>query len=467
MKQKKRILDISKKTFLIAAAMLALFVVIAAVLTYVIPKGSFATVTNELGEKVVDYTNYIPAQQMGGIPIWKAILSPLLIFISEGNLQPIMLILFLLIIAGVFQIMSDCGAMEAIVNRIAFKFQHKKKLFLAVITLFFMLLGSLFGIFEETLIVLPMIISICARLGFDPVTGFVICTTATGFGFSAAITNPFSIVYASNLIGASISSGVLYRILIFLVFYLILLVFVFARVKRFSKPAQSMLIGAAEKTEGETRMVRTYTVFLVVVAASIIVISSISALRDLSIALLAVIFLIGGVLSGIIAAGIRKALKGFWNGASSALPAMLLVCFAFAVKYVLTAGMVLDTITHEIAVMVESKPPYATILILFAIIMFLEFFITSSTAKAAFVMGILSGVATSGSLHLSRELIVLIYIFSDGITNIILPTSPILLLGLSMTDQDYFSWLKRSKFLFLAAFAVAFAFLFLGLVIGY
>ena len=82
-------------------------------------------------------------------------------------------------------------------------------------------------------------------------------------------------------------------------------------------------------------------------------------------------------------------------------------------------------------------------------------------------MGILSGVAASGALNLSRELIVLIYIFSDGITNIIFPTSPVLLIGLSMSGQDYLGWLKQSKWLFPVAFAAAFAFLFLGLWIGY
>ncbi len=467
MNENKRILDISKKTFFVAAAVLALFIVVAVVLTYVIPKGSFAVTVDSTGAEIVDYSNYIPDPQTGGIPIWKAVLSPVLIFVADGAIQPIMLMLFLLIIAGVFQVMSDCGAMEAIVSRIAWRFQHRKNLFLAVITLFFMLLGSLFGIFEETLIVLPMILSICTRLGFDPITGFTICTAATGMGFSAAITNPFSVVYASNLMGASVTSGVLYRIGIFLAYYLLVLAFAFLRLKRAPQTAQAEPIAPAETSRGDKRIVRIYSVFLIAVVTAIIVISSIAALRDLSIALLAAVFLVGGVVSGILAAGVKKTLRGFWSSAASALPAVLLVGLAFAVKYVLTEGRVLDTITNEIAALVAGRSPYATILLLFGITMFLEFFITSSTAKAAFIMGILSGVAATGTLQLSRELIVLIYIFSDGITNIIFPTSPVLLIGLSMTGQDYLGWLKRSKFLFLAAFALAFGFLFLGLAIGY
>lgn len=465
MKSKKRVLDISQKTFFIAAAMLTLFILIAAVLTCFVPRGSFALMPDGMGGETVDYSVYTPHPEVGGIPIWKAILSPVLLFGADGAIQPIMLMLFLLIIAGVFQVMHDCGAMGTIVGRIANKFRSRKKLFLAVVALFFMLLGSLFGIFEETLLVLPMIVSICAGLGFDASVGFTICTVATGFGFSAAITNPFTIVYASNLLGASVSSGLLYRVLIFAVFYLILLVFAFTGAKRTS--ATVIVDSNVESNSPNARVVPIYTVFLLVVFAAIITISSIGFLRDLSIPLLSAIFLVGGLISGFLAAGFRQTMKGFLSGALSALPAMLLICLAFAVKYVLTEGLILDTITREIALLIASRPPAATILILFGIILFLEFFISSSTAKAAFVMGILSGVAASGSLPLTKELIVLIYIFSDGITNMLFPTSPVLLIGLSMTDQNYFGWLKRGKFLFLAAFAAAFAFLFLGLWLGY
>ena len=97
------------------------------------------------------------------------------------------------------------------------------------------------------------------------------------------------------------------------------------------------------------------------------------------------------------------------------------------------------------------------------IILVLEFFISSSTAKAIFVMGILSIL----SLGLSKEMIVLIYTFGDGYTNLLFPTSPVLLIGLSMIGVSYFKWLKKSIPFFLITFALVIAFIFLGIVIGY
>lgn len=100
---------------------------------------------------------------------------------------------------------------------------------------------------------------------------------------------------------------------------------------------------------------------------------------------------------------------------------------------------------------------------LFLIILVLEFFISSSTAKAVFVMGILGCI----SINVSKELMVLAYLFGDGYTNVLFPTSPVLLIGLSMTGMNYTTWLKKSKFLFLITFVLVIAFLLLAIVIKY
>jgi uncharacterized ion transporter superfamily protein YfcC len=133
----------------------------------------------------------------------------------------------------------------------------------------------------------------------------------------------------------------------------------------------------------------------------------------------------------------------------------------------LVEGNILDTVTHYITTVVGGKNKYVTMLILFAIILVLEFFISSSTAKAVFVMGVLSGVVGSGALSISPELLVLIYVFSDGFTNLLFPTSPCLLIGLSMTGQSYTDWLKKSKILFPLIFVVTIGFIMLATAIGY
>jgi uncharacterized ion transporter superfamily protein YfcC len=210
-----------------------------------------------------------------------------------------------------------------------------------------------------------------------------------------------------------------------------------------------------------------WTVFLLVALFCLILFTSLPFLRDLSTPLLAVVFLIGGGVAGSMSFGFKATAKSFGKGALSALPAVVMIALAFSVKYILVEGNVLDTVTHYITTVVEGKNKYVTMLILFAIILLLEFFISSSTAKAVFVMGVLSGVVRSGALSISPELLVLIYVFSDGFTNMLFPTSPTLLIGLSMTGQSYTDWLKKSKFLFPLIFALCVALLMLAMAIGY
>ena len=91
----------------------------------------------------------------------------------------------------------DCG-IKVIVNRVINKFQNRKFLLLCVIALVFMLFGAFLGLFEEMLTLLPIIAILTLSLGYDSFTGFLVCIVAVGFGFSSALTNPFTVLFASN-----------------------------------------------------------------------------------------------------------------------------------------------------------------------------------------------------------------------------------------------------------------------------
>jgi len=89
--------------------------------------------------------------------------------------------------------------------------------------------------------------------------------------------------------------------------------------------------------------------------------------------------------------------------------------------------------------MIEGRSPIAIALAIYLIVLLLEFFISSSTAKAILVMGLLAMLNTG----LSKQMLVLLYTFGDGYTNVIFPTSPVLLISLSMIGVDYFKWINQ------------------------
>lgn len=463
--QKKKAIDVSTKSFLSAVIVLLAFMIVATVLTFVLPKGNFA-----IGKDgSVDYSTYIPSASTDGINVFRAIISPILVFVTGDFLQPVMLCIFFIIISGVFQSMLDCGGMQAIVSRLVKKFKNKRFLFLAILTLFFMCLGSFFGLFEETLILLPMVVAVCVSLGYDQSMGFLVCSLATGIGFSVAITNPFTVVYSSDLIGASLTSGLWFRLICFALFYGLVLGFIWLNAKRITKNQTAKPIEEVDEL-ALPQSKKTFIVwlcFLILALFTIILSTALPFLRDFSTPVVAVVFLIGGLVASWLTFGFKRFIKSFGKGALAVLPALLMIAMAFAIKLILVEGNILDTITNYIVTAIHGHSKYLVVLILFAIILVLEFFISSSVAKAVFVMGVLKGVIASGLVQISPEMLVLIYIFSDGFTNMLFPTSPCLLIGLSMTGQSYLGWLKKSKFLFPIIFALSVGLLMLALAVGY
>lgn len=467
-----KLINISKKTFIGVAILLFLLMAVAITLTYVLPKGEFATLEN--GE--TDYNTLIDLGKEGGINIFKGIFSPFLLLGADGGISIIMLCIFLLVIAGVFQAMNDNNGIRVIVNRIIKTFKNRKFLLLCVVALIFMSFGAFLGLFEEILTLLPIIAILTLSLGYDSFTGFLVSIVACGFGFSSAITNPFTVVFASNLIGVNPFIKVWFRIIIFIVMYLLVILTVFLYTRRIKKKPESSLtyesdmslrneVFKDEEIVNEKKIFISYVSFFALALTTIIICSAIAALRDYVVVALIAVFLIFGLLVALISSSWnwKKTFKSFGKGVLSVVPTLLFILMASSIKYILVEGKVLPTIVYTINNAVAGKNIFAIAFILFAIVLGLEFFISSSTAKAVFVMSIV-GVLTLG---LTKETLVLIYTFADGYTNLLFPTSPVLLIGLSMMGVSYFKWLRKSWPLFIVTFSLVAGFLVLAIALGY
>ena len=474
-KNGKTLVNLSTKTFIQVVVLLFVLMLAAIVLTYVIPKGAFGTTA----DGKTDYLDYRPVEGAKGIPVWKGLLTPFLVFGSDNGLTLIMLSLFLVMVFAAFQVMNDVGGIRALVGAVARRFQKRRALLLCMIALVFMAFGAFLGLFEEMLSMLPIVTALCVLIGYDSFTGFLVCIIACGFGFASAITNPFTVLLASEIIDANPMENIWYRVIIFVVMYLLLLGFIFLYVRKLKKdPSSSLTLahdaalreaGAADEMnriapQDEKRIRLTYIVFLLVCLGLIITCSAVSALRDYTVVVLIAYFLIFGLLAGFLSAKAAKpVLKSFWKGIVGALPTIVFIALASSIKYIFDEGAIMPTIVHSINTLVSGHSPFLVALVLYAIILVLEFFISSSTAKAILVMGMLAVV----SVPLSKQMLVLIYTFADGYTNVLFPTSPVLLISLSMIGIDYFKWVKKSVPLFLANLALVVGFIAIGIAIGY
>ncbi|MBR3437723.1 MAG: hypothetical protein IKG97_08220, partial [Lachnospiraceae bacterium] len=405
-RSKKPLISIPKKAFLQVTALLFGLLVLSIVLTYLIPAGTFGTLPD--GEP--DYLHYIPLPERGGIPVWKGLLAPFLVFGSSDGLTLLMLSLFLFVISSAFQVMNDAGGIKAIVGAVSERFKERRGLLILMVAFLFYCFGAFLGLFEEVLTLLPIVTALTLFLGYDSFTGFLICIISCGFGFAGAITNPFTVLLASEIIGVNPMLHISFRILIFFVMFALLMGFVFLYIRRIQKdPRRSLTFShdeelrAAGSSEGafegfsggKRRVIIVYSIFLLTALALIIVCSLTAALRSYTVVVLLAYFLVFGILSGILAGGkVKAVLKSFLNGFLGALPTIVFIALAASVKYVLEEGAVLPTMVHAINTLVEGRSPVLVALIIYLIVLLLEFFISSSTAKAILVMGLLAMLST-------------------------------------------------------------------------
>lgn len=474
-KTNRTLINISKKTFLQVTVLLAALLVFSIVLTYLVPKGEFGVLPN--GE--TDYLEFVQRTDLAGIPLLRGIFAPILVFFSGDGLTLLMLSLFLFVISASFQVMNDVGGIRTLVGAVSDRFRGRRRLLLVLVAFLFYSFGAFLGLFEEMLTMLPIAAALCVMLGYDSFTGFICCIVSCGFGFAGAITNPFTVLLASEIIGVNPMEHIWYRIVIFFVMFGLLLAFLFLYLKRLQKDPSSSLtlqhdraLKAAgegsteeEKAPGNERRVRLiYACFLLIALALIITASLISAVRGYMVVILIAYFLVFGILAGVLASSdLRGVCRSFLKGFLGALPTIVFIALAASVKYVLEEGAVLPTIVHQINRLAEGKNIFMIAIVIYLIVLLLEFFISSSTAKAILVMGILAVV----QLGLSKQMLVLLYTFADGYTNVLFPTSPVLLIALSMIEVNYFSWIKKSAPLFIVNFVLVLLFIVFGVVIRY
>ena len=400
-----------------------------------------------------------------GIPFWKWILSPILVLGSDDKVTILGVILFLLIIGGAFNALNDCGVMRYMVDRIADRYGEKKYTLMAVIMFFFMALGSLIGSFEEVVPMVPIIVALAIRLGWDSITGLTMSMLAVGCGFAAGIFNPFTVGIAQNIAGVPMFSGAWFRAINFLLIYILL--FFFARSHAMKVDTGNVL----ENTEAFTLDVkknRAVIIFAVIMAAGIILILStavIAVLRDYSFVIISVMFLIAGVAACIISGMEKKAFfSSFGKGIVSMLPAVLMILMASSIKFTLQTAGVFDVILRSAIAAASGMPRWCIILFIYLIALVLNFFISSGSAKAIMLMPLL--VPLAESFGISAQLVIVAYAFGDGFSNVFYPTNPALLISLGLADTSYSDWFKTSGKFQLANLVLTSVMLIVGLMIG-
>lgn len=447
-------MTISIRSFLTALIMLFGLMVLTYILTFFIPGGEFERVLVDGKEQVAPDTF---AFVEGHIPFWKWLLSPVLVLAAEGGDTMIAIIVFLLVIGGVFHCMDKSGLMYYMLLAISHKYEKQKYRMLRIIVLFFMCMGSFVGSFEESVPLVPIAVGLAVSMGWDAMVGLGMSLLAIGCGFATGICNPFTVGVAQQLAGLPMFSGAPLRILSFALIYACLAGFLTRYARKIEgSPEKSVLYGkegnnayADVRTDAfvpdrdKARGLKRFGIILGCGIVLIFVSAFIPLLQDIIMPLTAVLFLTAGLCA-------VRACKMSWgqigkyfkDGAVSLLPAILLILMAGSVRYTLTEAKILDTILYEVSGFIETMPGGAAVLLLYVFVLVMNFFIASGSAKAFLMMPLI--VPITDFCQVSRQLGVLAFAFGDGFSNVFYFTNPVLLISLGLVGVSYGTWAKWS-----------------------
>ncbi|MHC1782464.1 MAG: hypothetical protein AB9891_06840 [Anaerolineaceae bacterium] len=230
--------QISTKAFLQAVAIIFLLMMVAGILTLTIPAGEYSRIQVD-GRAVID-PNSFQIVDRPDFPVWRWFTAPFEVLLTPDGLTKVVpIILFILLVGTAFGIMDRSGILQAVIARIVKAFGGRKYRLLLVVTFIFMALGSFFGIFEEVIPLVPLMIGLAYHLGWDSMTGLGMSVLATNVGFSTAVFNPFTIGIAHQLSGLPLYSGAAPRVALFVVVYIILAIFITQYAKKIETPAGS------------------------------------------------------------------------------------------------------------------------------------------------------------------------------------------------------------------------------------
>ncbi len=329
--------QISRRAFMQSLVILFVLMMGAGILTLVIPAGQYTRVEVD-GRVTIDPGSFQYIEDPY-YPVWQWFIAPIAVLGSEAGLTIIVIIVVLFFAGGAFAVMDKTGTLRAFIGRVVRRFRGRKYLLLWMVCLAFMFLGATLGTFEEVVLLVPLMIAFSYSLGWDALVGLGMSILAVNMGFSAAITNPYTLGVAQQIAGLPIFSGAWLRIIIFMVIYLIFGLFLSSYARKIDRdPSKSLVHGDdhAEREKGknldesftardpkQNRAMNFFGLFILLILLAMLAAPFVPGISDYALPIVGLLFLIGGLGAGFLSgAGSKTVWRGLKEGLIGIAPAV-------------------------------------------------------------------------------------------------------------------------------------------------
>lgn len=447
-------------------ALLLSIIVVASLLTYLIPAGEYAREKKD-GQTLVISGSYQEVSQHGVsfFDIFRAI--------PEGLQSGAEIVFYIFLVGGAFGIVHKTGAFENGVNKAMSTLGSYKVLMIPLTMTIFSILGFSIGLAEETIIFVPIGIIIARTLGYDALTGAAMVILGAASGFIGGMLNPFTVGVAQSVAELPLFSGWGLRSVIYIFILLAAITTVMIYARKVKQDMSKSIVYELEKVEGQStegmdtpRFTKRQKVGLLLIVAAIVL--NVFGIFNYgwSFNEMSANFLLAGLLAGVIGGlGVNGTFEAMIEGMKDILFGAMIVGFAKGIIVILENGQVIDTIVHGMTTLLTDVPSSAVIIAMFILQFFLNFFIPSGSGQALTTMPLM--VPISDLLHINRQITVLAFQYGDSISNVLFPTSAILMGALAVGKISYTQWLKFAWKLILVWVIICCIGMSIALIIGY
>lgn len=477
-----------KKGFEFPTAFTVLFIILilAALLTYIVPAGLFAKLeynadTNEFQridpdgnvstlpatqetldnlkvtmkvEKFLDGSirkpiaipdtyEEIPRSPQGIIDI---IMSPI-----KGIMDTVDIMVFVLILGGIIGLINKTGTFDAGIAALSKRSKGKEFLLVVFVCSLISLGGTTFGLAEETIALYPILMPIFLASGYDAIVCIAAIYMGSSIGTMFSTVNPFSVVIASNAAGISFNDGLTIRIISLILATIITLVYIYNYARKVKKdPKNSLIYEDLDKIE--ERFLKEYDpdnvapfnwkrilILIIFLGAFPVMIWGVSKADWWFPEMSGLFFAVSIFIMFLSGFSEKEAVNTFIDGAADLVGVALVIGVARAINIVMDNGMISDTLLQYTSNIIENMNGGVFAVVQMILFSLLGFFIPSSSGLATLSMPIMAPLADT--VGVARHIVVSAYNWGQGWMSFITPTG-LILATLEMVDVTYNKWLK-------------------------
>jgi uncharacterized ion transporter superfamily protein YfcC len=417
------------------------FIFLAALLTWVVPAGEFQRRADPATGRDVVVAGTFHEVEAAPVGPFEALIA-----IPRGLIEAADVVFLVFLVGASFTVVDLTGVLRRAVDALVRRMHGKTLAVIPLLSVLFAMGGVLINMQEEFIAIIPALLILTRRMGFDPLVAAAVSLGAGAVGASFSPLNPFQVGIAQELAQLPLLSAWGFRV----VFLTLALGVWILGTMRYATRTRVAPEAAVEGSVAEPFGGRDTVVIALVLATFAVYVFGILRL-DWGFNEMSALFFAMGIAAGLVGRlGMGGTVDAFIEGFRAMAFAGLLIGFARGIFVVLEQGRIVDTIVNALVAPIGSLPLILSAFGMMLAHVVIHFPVPSVSGQAVLTMPVL--VPASDLLGLPRQVTVLAYQYAAGLTELITPTNGALMAILIAAGVRYERWLRFVLPIFLALF---------------